>query len=83
MVTKNKAKMSQFINDVFGFDMGELDGDRLFTLYLIAKQWQDAGYNSPGERLKEKVISDTSLYDLLMMDELDAESIMFIGSKLQ
>lgn len=82
MVVKNRAKMSQFINDMFSFDMRGLDDNRLFALYDLAKQWKEVGYDPPGERLKEKVISGKSLYDLLIEEELDEKSIMFMGSKL-
>ena len=56
--------------------------ERLFTLYRIAKDWQEAGSPSPNQRIHEKLLGDKSLHDLLLEEKLDIEAIAFIRSRL-
>jgi hypothetical protein len=56
--------------------------DRLFTLSIAARNWNNAGYGNPGDLLREPVIGGRSLFDLLEADELDLEAIQFVGARL-
>lgn len=55
---------------------------RLFMLYRAARDWRQAGYPSPGPRLRQPLLGDCSLYDVLHGKPIDLDAIDFIGSRL-
>jgi hypothetical protein len=55
---------------------------RMFTLYRAARNWRQAGYPFPGPRLREPLLGDHSLYDVLRGKPIDLDAIDFLGSRL-
>lgn len=55
---------------------------RLYTVYRAALNWFAEGYPQPGVRLREPILGEQSLLDLLSAEPLDLEAIAFAGSRL-
>ncbi|QYA56419.1 hypothetical protein EGT72_007200 [Acinetobacter johnsonii] len=54
----------------------------IFDLYLLAKNWKDAGFTTDSFELDSPVIDGQSIKDLLKEDKLDSEKILFAGNRL-
>ena len=54
----------------------------IFDLYLLAKNWKDAGFTIDSFELQLPVFGDQSIKDLLKEDRLDSEKILFAGNRL-
>ena len=54
----------------------------IFELYLLAKNWKDAGFTTDSFELQLPVFGDQSIKDLLKEDRLDSEKILFAGNRL-
>ncbi|MCU4336101.1 hypothetical protein [Acinetobacter dispersus] len=54
----------------------------IFELYLLAKNWKDAGFTTDSFELETPVIDDKSIKDLLKEDKIDSEKILFAGNRL-
>lgn len=54
----------------------------IFDLYLLAKNWKDAGFTTDSFELELPVIGGQSIKDLLKEDKLDSEKILFAGNRL-
>lgn len=55
---------------------------RLFDLRVLAEAWNHAGFNLDKRYLIEKVLNNKSLLDYLIQNDLDQDTILFIGSRL-
>lgn len=55
---------------------------RLFELNVIARDWSEAGYASGRTDIRQPLVSDRSILDMLCEEPLDRELIMFAGSRL-
>jgi hypothetical protein len=56
--------------------------ERIYALRRAALDWERAGFEAPGTRLRAPVLGDRSLFDLLRAEPLDLEAIHFAGSRL-
>lgn len=56
--------------------------ERIYALRRAALDWERAGFEAPGARLRAPVLGDRSLFDLLRAEPLDLEAIHFAGSRL-
>ena len=56
---------------------------RLFTLYRVARDWQESGVGSPGPFRYEGVLNDKSLNDLLLEEDIDVDAIAFVRTRFE
>jgi len=56
--------------------------NRIFELLVIARDWKSTGLKANKENLRQPVIKNKSVLDLLSEDTLDREKILFAGSRL-
>ena len=61
---------------------GETTRRRLFDLLIAARNWQSSGFSSYSHSLKDHVIDDQSVFDLLKQTEIDRDLIHFAGTRL-
>lgn len=54
----------------------------IFDLYLLAKNWKDAGFTTDSFELETPIINGKSIKDLLKEDKIDSEKILFAGNRL-
>ncbi|MEO3357218.1 hypothetical protein [Acinetobacter haemolyticus] len=54
----------------------------IFDLYLLAKNWKEAGFTTDSFELESPIIDDKSIKDLLKEDKIDSEKILFAGNRL-
>lgn len=54
----------------------------IFELYLLAKNWKDAGFTTDSFELESPIIDGKSIKDLLKEDKIDSEKILFAGNRL-
>jgi len=57
--------------------------NRIFNLYVISQGWQEQGFSFDKALLKQPIIDNNSVIDLLSQDNLNQETIMFAGSRLE
>lgn len=55
---------------------------RIFDLYMLAKDWKNFGFTTDKFDLESPVIANQSVKDLLNEDKLDSEKILFAGNRL-
>ena len=55
---------------------------RLFMLAKLADDWTAAGYTTNRAEIRRPIVGEQSTLDLLCEDELDAELVLFAGSRL-
>lgn len=55
---------------------------RVFDLYMIAKNWQNSQFPTTSFDLKTPVFLDKSILDMLGESSLDSEKILFAGNRL-
>lgn len=60
----------------------KLKAQNIFDLYLLAKNWMEAGFTTDSFELESPVIDDKSIKDLLKEDKIDSEKILFAGNRL-
>ena len=56
--------------------------ERLFQLSVLAGDWADAGYTKERAEIRQPVVDGHSVLDLLSEESLDAELVLFAGSRL-
>ena len=54
----------------------------IFDLYLLAKNWIDAGFSTATFDLETPVLASQSIKDMLRESKLDSEKILFAGNRL-
>jgi len=57
--------------------------NRIFNLYMIAQGWREQGFNFSKALLRQPVVDNQSVIDLLKSDELNQNMIVFAGSRLE
>ncbi len=55
---------------------------RIFDLFLLATNWSNAGFSKNKHDLEKKMLNDKSIMDLLVEEDLNAEQILFAGSRI-
>jgi len=60
----------------------KLTMNRVFDLLITARAWLGSGFAADREQLREPVLGNQSLFDLLNQLEIDKERILFAGSRL-
>jgi len=56
--------------------------DRLFSLSILTKNWNEAGFPNAKNDLRRPTLDGRSVYDLLSDKKLNHELIMFVGRRL-
>jgi hypothetical protein len=57
-------------------------GQRVFDLFLIAKNWQNSQYPTSSFDMNTPILSGQSILDMLLESPLDSEKIVFAGNRL-
>ena len=60
----------------------KLTMNRLFDLLMVAKAWRSSGLTVRKEQLKEPILGDRTVFDLLKQPIVDKQLILFAGSRL-
>lgn len=55
---------------------------RIFDLFLLATNWSNAGFSGNRHDLEKKILNGKSILDLLVEEDLNAEKILFAGSRI-
>ncbi len=55
---------------------------RIFDLFLLATNWSNSGFSGNRHDLEKKILNGKSILDLLVEEDLDAEKILFAGSRI-
>lgn len=55
---------------------------RIFDLLIISQAWMQAGFSSDKVSLHSPILDGVSIFELLSLDVLDKELIIFAGSRL-
>ncbi len=56
--------------------------NRIFELLVIARDWKSSGLIANKDNLRQPVIQNKSVLDLLSQDNLNREQVLFAGSRL-
>ena len=55
---------------------------RVFDLFIIAQTWSQSGFTYDEKLLHQPILEETSLFDLLLAENLNQELVLFAGSKI-
>jgi len=55
----------------------------LFDLWVLSKDWKDAGYKFKKSFLKLPILEGKSVWNLLCEEQINKEAVMFAGARLQ
>jgi len=55
---------------------------RIFDLFLLATNWSNAGFSRNRHDLEKKILNGKSILDLLVEEDLNAEKMLFAGSRI-